>query len=61
MFNRKGQGLSIETLIIVLIAIILLVVIILIFTGQAGVFFDSIGEFISGSEVPEVNYMGTAG
>ena len=56
MFNRKGQGLSVETMVIVLIALLILVVIILIFTGQANTFFDSVQEFISGVNTPTVDY-----
>ncbi len=56
MQDKKGQGLSVETLIIALIALLVLVVIALIFTGQAGDFFDSIREFVSGTSAPDIDY-----
>ena len=56
MRGKKGQGLSVETLIIALIALLVLVVIILVFTGQSGEFFDSIKEFISGTSAPDIDY-----
>ena len=61
MFNKKGQGLSVETIIIVLIALIVLVVVILIFTGQSGDFFDAVREFISGINTPGIDYTEVAG
>ena len=44
--SRRGQGLSIETIIIIIILLIVLVVIILIFTGQANTIFDSVSNFL---------------
>ncbi|MFT4309946.1 MAG: hypothetical protein ACMXYL_05680 [Candidatus Woesearchaeota archaeon] len=38
LFNRKGQGLPLNTIIIAIIVIVVLVVIILIFTGQIVIF-----------------------
>ena len=61
MFNKRGQGLSVETVILVIIAILVLIVIILIFTGQSGDFFDAVKEFISGISTPEVDYREVAG
>ena len=56
MFYRKGQGLSIETTIVVLIAIIVLVVIVLIFKGRGGDIFEAIRNFMSGVQTPQINY-----
>ena len=61
MFDKKGQGLSVETIIIVLIALIVLVLVILIFTGQSSDFFDTVREFISGINTPEIDYTEVAG
>lgn len=44
--SKRGQGLSIETIIILIILLIVLVVIILIFTGQANTIFGSVGDFL---------------
>ena len=38
LFNKKGQGLPLNTIIIAIIVIVVLVIIILIFTGQLGTF-----------------------
>jgi hypothetical protein len=38
LFNKKGQGLPLNTIIIAIIVIVVLVVIILIFTGQIKIF-----------------------
>tara|TARA_Y100000310_G_C20667055_1_gene808148 strand:- start:1592 stop:1777 length:186 start_codon:yes stop_codon:yes gene_type:complete len=61
MFNKRGQGLSVETIIIVIIALLVLVVVILIFTGQSGEFFDTVKEFISGLDTPNVDYTEVSG
>ena len=55
MSSKKGQGLSIETLVLIVVAIIVLALIILIFTGEAGIFFDAVGDFISQINTPEIN------
>lgn len=56
MFSKKGQGLPIETLIIVLLAIIVLIAIILIFSGSSGEIFSAVKEFISNIGAPKINY-----
>ena len=55
MFGKKGQGLSIETIIIVTIAILVLVAVILIFSGQSGEIFGKVGDFISNIFTPEID------
>jgi len=45
-FFKKGQGLSIETIVILVILLIVLVIVVLIFSGQADNLFSTIGEFI---------------
>jgi hypothetical protein len=44
LFNRKGQGMPLNTIIIAIIVIVVLVVIILIFTGQIRIFGDTTEE-----------------
>ena len=44
IFNKKGQGLPLNTIIIAIIVIVVLVVIILIFTGQIRIFQDTASE-----------------
>jgi len=61
MMSKKGQGLSVETIILVLIALLVLVVVVLIFTGQSGEFFDSVREFISGIGTPKIDYTEVGG
>ena len=46
MNNRKGQGLSIETIVKILIVIIVALLIIVIFSGQSNVIFDSVNKFL---------------
>jgi hypothetical protein len=55
MLGKKGQGLSIETIIILVIAVLVLVAVILIFSGQAGEIFQSVQDFISGITTPTVD------
>jgi len=55
MFGKKGQGLSIETIVIVSIAVIVLIAVILIFSGQSGELFSTVSDFISGIFVPEID------
>ncbi len=55
MLGKKGQGLSIETIIILVIAILVLVAVILIFSGQAGEIFQSIKDFVSGISTPNID------
>ena len=61
MLYKKGQGLSIETTIMVLLALLGLIIVILVFTGQSGDFFDSVKEFISGVNTPQVDYQEVVG
>ena len=56
MLNKKGQGLSIEAVIVVLISIIVLVIVVLIFQSKGADIFGSIKDFVSGVTVPEINY-----
>jgi hypothetical protein len=58
MFDKKGQGLSIETIVMVSIAVLVLVLVILIFSGQSGELFSTVGDFISGIFVPEIDPSG---
>jgi hypothetical protein len=44
--NKKGQGLSIETIVKILIIIIVVMIIIVIFSNQSNVIFDSISKFL---------------
>ena len=44
--NRKGQGLSVETIIKILIVIIVALLLIVIFSGQSNVIFDSVNQFL---------------
>ncbi|MBT3281600.1 MAG: hypothetical protein HN374_01360 [Cryomorphaceae bacterium] len=44
--NRKGQGLSIETIIKILIVMIAALILIVIFSGQSNVIFDSVNQFL---------------
>ncbi|MBT6773921.1 hypothetical protein HOA91_00980 [Candidatus Woesearchaeota archaeon] len=38
VFNKKGQGLSLTTIIVAALALIVLVVLIMVFTGRIGIF-----------------------
>lgn len=42
--DKKGQGLSINTIVVAAIAVVILVVIILIFTGKIGVFNQNVNS-----------------
>lgn len=42
--NKKGQGLSITTIIVAILAIVVLVVLIAVFTGRIAIFQGSLGE-----------------
>ncbi len=42
--NKKGQGLSLTTIIVAAIALIVLVVLVMIFTGRIGVFKEGVEE-----------------
>jgi uncharacterized membrane protein YqiK len=44
MMNKKGQGLSLTTIIIAAIALIVLVVLVMIFTGRIGIFKTGVEE-----------------
>ena len=44
LFNKKGQGLPLNTIIIAILVIVVLVVIILMFTGQMGNFLRGTAE-----------------
>ncbi len=44
MMNKRGQGLSITTIIVAAIALIVLVVLVAIFTGRLGIFSRFLGE-----------------
>ena len=43
-FNKKGQGLSLETIIVAIIVLFVLVVLLLIFTGRLNIFAGQTGE-----------------
>ena len=43
MFNKKGQGLSLNVIIVAAIALIVLVVLVMVFTGRIGIFESQIG------------------
>lgn len=42
--DRKGQGLSLTTIIVAVIALVVLVVLVMIFTGRIGIFEEKVGE-----------------
>ena len=42
MFNKKGDGLTISTLIYLIIGLLVLILLVLIFTGQAKSIFESV-------------------
>jgi len=44
MHSKKGQGLSLTTIIVAAIALIVLVVLVMIFTGRIGIFSDDLEE-----------------
>ncbi|MFH1376522.1 MAG: hypothetical protein ABIH25_02705 [Candidatus Woesearchaeota archaeon] len=46
MFNKKGEGLSISTIVYLILGLLVLILLILIFTGQASSIFDSVKETI---------------
>ena len=56
MLNKKGQGLSIETVVVILISITVFVVVILIFQSKGVDIFGSIKDFVSDVTVPQINY-----
>ena len=42
--HRKGQGLSLNTIVIAMLVMIVLLVLILVFTGRLGIFSDILGK-----------------
>ena len=44
MFNKKGQGLSLNVIIVAALALIVLVVLIMVFTGRIAVFDQGLGD-----------------
>lgn len=51
--NKKGQDLSISTIIIAALAVVVLVVVIAIFTGRLGVFSSTLGESASAEKTKD--------
>ena len=44
MFNKKGQGLSLNVIIVAALALIVLVVLVMVFTGRIAIFDKGIGQ-----------------
>ena len=44
MFSKKGQGLSLNVIIIAALALIVLVVLVVVFTGRIGIFEQGVGQ-----------------
>lgn len=44
MFNKKGQGLSLNVIIVAAIALIVLVLLVMIFTGRIGIFQSGVAK-----------------
>ncbi|MBS3172254.1 hypothetical protein J4438_01570 [Candidatus Woesearchaeota archaeon] len=57
--NKKGQGLSVETIIVLVLLLIVLVVVVLIFTGQSKMIFDNVREFFGLINETPKNLTGT--
>ncbi|MBT4835253.1 hypothetical protein HON86_01380 [Candidatus Woesearchaeota archaeon] len=44
--NNRGQGMSIEHIVKLLIILIVVLIILMIFSGQSSIIFDSVGDFL---------------
>ncbi len=53
VFNKKGQGLSLNVIIVAILALIVLVVLVMVFTGRIGLFQIGLG----GDETVKLNEM----
>lgn len=60
MLNKKGDGLSINTIIYLIIGLLVLILLVLIFTGQAESIFGSVKGFIKNvlDMNPDINVKG---
>ena len=45
MFNKRGEGLTVNTIIYIILGLLVLILVILIFTGQAGPIFESVKNY----------------
>lgn len=47
MFDKRGEGLAVSTIIYIILGLLVLILIILIFTGQAGSIFDTVKNYVN--------------